>query len=498
MEELARQWKKPSKVVYAKMKVAFILLSSGMLKEAIDTLSTIRSHRLPDSLHRAEYHILMSRYFYDLSDYSQHEFYRSEYNRKGCLYVDSALALYAPKSFEHGYFSGLKNIRTSNFEKAAEYLQQLLLRSGLSHHQSALAASTLSDVFIRNGQTDSAASLLVTAAVADIRSATKETAAIFNLATLLFQKGDLESASRFIQKAAADASFYGSQQRKAQLSVVLPLIKEEKLRAVENEKTRLFAYALIVTASFLVLVILTTVIVRQVKKMRNQQIIINQKNTTLQHMVSEKEWLLKEIHHRVKNNLQTVVSLLESQSHYLENDALQAVQSSQHRVHAMALIHQKLYNTDTPGTVNLQRYIPELVHYLSDSFNVKNQIRFNLKVEDVELEVSQAIPLGLILNEAITNAIKYAFPGVTDKEVCVTADRIPDDQIRLTIADNGVGMDVTQPAGKSGSLGMRLMKGLAQDIGGSLGITNTRGTSVTLKFQIQPVLYDPVVSNVAL
>jgi two-component sensor histidine kinase len=106
------------------------------------------------------------------------------------------------------------------------------------------------------------------------------------------------------------------------------------------------------------------------------------------------------------------MSLLNSQSAYIDNEpALTAIHDSQHRVHAMSLIHQKLYNTENVSSIDMSLYIHELVSYLADSFNIGQRIRFEFAIEPLEMDVGQAVPLGLILNEAITNAIKYAFPN---------------------------------------------------------------------------------------
>ena len=105
------------------------------------------------------------------------------------------------------------------------------------------------------------------------------------------------------------------------------------------------------------------------------------------------------------------MSLLNSQSAYIDNEpALTAIHDSQHRVHAMSLIHQKLYNTENVSSIDMSSYIRELASYLRDSFNTGQRIRFEFDIAPLELDVSQAVPVGLILNEAVTNSIKYAFP----------------------------------------------------------------------------------------
>ena len=125
-------------------------------------------------------------------------------------------------------------------------------------------------------------------------------------------------------------------------------------------------------------------------------------------MLAEKEWWLKEVHHRVKNNLHTIICLLESQAMYLEKDALQAIEKSQHRIYAMSLIHQKLYQNEDLQVIDMSVYLEEFIGYLKDSFDTQG-IDFIIHVDPVQLNLQQAIPVALIINEGVTNAIKYAF-----------------------------------------------------------------------------------------
>jgi two-component sensor histidine kinase len=217
------------------------------------------------------------------------------------------------------------------------------------------------------------------------------------------------------------------------------------------------------------------------KQRNNQAITI--KSGQLQHLLSEKEWLLKEIHHRVKNNLQIVMSLLSSQSTYIDSQpALAAIKESQHRVQAMSLIHQKLYNSDNVSSINISFYIREMVSYLSDSFDTGQRIRFDLNVESIEMDVGEAVPLGLILNEAITNSIKYAFPDDRSGMISIALVSTSEDHCVLTMADDGIGMPPEFEHGKVGSLGMTLMKGLSEDLDGKFSIETRNGTTIKIVF----------------
>jgi two-component sensor histidine kinase len=206
-------------------------------------------------------------------------------------------------------------------------------------------------------------------------------------------------------------------------------------------------------------------------------------NRTLQQLVTEKEILLREIHHRVKNNLQTIVSLLSTRCGYLSREALQAIQEIRNRVFSISLIHQKLYQGENVAFMRMSAYLPELVNYLRDIYDVGNQISFRLDIADVEVGISQSVSIGLILNEALTNAIKHAFPE-KGRHNTVVVEMVATDQniIHLKIADNGVGLPKQPNHPGSGSLGLKLMKGLTADLGGAFSIESQNGTTVWIRF----------------
>jgi two-component sensor histidine kinase len=203
-----------------------------------------------------------------------------------------------------------------------------------------------------------------------------------------------------------------------------------------------------------------------------------------QRLLAEKERLLKEIHHRVKNNLQVVMSLLNSQADSLQDKAaLSAIQESQHRVQAMALIHQKLYQSEGVARIAMHDYIEEVVAYLHESYCLDQLVRFELQVEPIELDVTQAVPLGLIINEVITNAFKYAFPNGRPGTVTLRLLRLEESTYQLTIADDGVGLPAHYDPSQSRSLGMTLLHGFSGQLGGELTITSPPGLTIDLVFE---------------
>ncbi|WP_295116422.1 histidine kinase dimerization/phosphoacceptor domain -containing protein [uncultured Chitinophaga sp.] len=225
---------------------------------------------------------------------------------------------------------------------------------------------------------------------------------------------------------------------------------------------------------------------RSNRQLEKQRELISDKNASLQKLLGEKEWLLKEVHHRVKNNLQVVMSLLNIQSYYLQDDtAISAIRDSQHRVNAISLIHKKLYQSDNPAMVDMPHYIKELTEHLSEYADQSRLVRFDLNIDDIVLDIGKALPIGLILNESITNCFKYAFNGRQEGLISVRMHEDYNGSITLLIADDGIGIVDNDRVREGDSLGMSLMKGLASDMDGTLMINSAegRGTTITVLFK---------------
>jgi two-component system, sensor histidine kinase PdtaS len=219
---------------------------------------------------------------------------------------------------------------------------------------------------------------------------------------------------------------------------------------------------------------------RSNRQLEAQRLVIDQKNHRLEKLVTEKEYLVAEIHHRVKNNLSLISSLLESQGAYLQNEALFEIKKSQHRVQAISLIHQKLYLDEKGTDIDMSVYLGEIIRDLRDSFVTNESLCFNLDLDPIPLDVSQAVPIGLIVNEAVTNALKYAFPDNGPGRIEVALKRGLSGDYRLRIADNGVGLPEDYHAGQTKSLGMSLIEGLSRSMEADLRIRSHPGTTIEI------------------
>ena len=223
------------------------------------------------------------------------------------------------------------------------------------------------------------------------------------------------------------------------------------------------------------------------KKLEASQKEIERQNNTLQRLVTEKEWLLKEIHHRVKNNLHTIVGLLDSQASYLKTEeARMAITESQHRVQAMSIIHQKLFHSENLSDISMSEYIHELVGYLEHSFGTEERVQFEIDIDEITMDLSYALPISLILNEAITNAIKYAFPNNRRGSITIRLKHESGANHLLSVSDSGAGIYKGFDFRNSKSMGMSLMAGLSEDIHGNLFIRNNSGTEVIIAFAYEP------------
>jgi two-component sensor histidine kinase/tetratricopeptide (TPR) repeat protein len=256
------------------------------------------------------------------------------------------------------------------------------------------------------------------------------------------------------------------------------LMHKSKMQEASLQKEKVIRN--VVIAGVLVLIVFLALIYSRYrnKKLMNirlekQQNEINKQNDDLRKLLDDKEWLLKEIHHRVKNNLQVMISLLNTQSRYLNNkDALDAIRNSQQRMYSMSLIHQRLYQTDNLSKIDMRWYIPELIGYMKDGLETEDNIQFIVDSDKIDLEVIQAVPLGLILNEAISNSLKYAFPEGGKGTITVRLKMEDDKNCQLSISDNGIGIQDPEAALESDSLGMRLMQGLSEQLDGEFELRN--------------------------
>ncbi|MDB5031701.1 DUF6377 domain-containing protein [Mucilaginibacter sp.] len=286
LQQTGRLLNDPVKIAVSRIKLGFILLSSGMFKETFDSLKTVNVNLL-DNEAKKEYYFLTARTYYDLADFDKDNYFTPIYNNNAGKYIDSASALCNRNSFEYIYYNGLKYLKTGNTSKAVDELKMLIGHYRLTDHEFAVAVSTLSDIYIRKSIPDKAIELLITAAMADVRSSTKEAAAMTTLAQLLYKNGDVKNAYVYIKQAMDDAIFYGARQRKLQVSAILPIIASDRINNEMEQKRALFFFASLLTVLICVVIVFAVIIYKQLQKLRIADKIILETNHNLQNTIIE-------------------------------------------------------------------------------------------------------------------------------------------------------------------------------------------------------------------
>ncbi len=216
------------------------------------------------------------------------------------------------------------------------------------------------------------------------------------------------------------------------------------------------------------------------KKLTTEQ---KQTEAQIKTSLKEKEMLLKEIHHRVKNNLQTIHSLLSLQTKYLNDEQDKSLfKQTQDRIKTMALIHEKLYTSQDFVNIDFREYIQNLSAHLLRSYSVASRIGLRIEVEKITLDIDRAIPCSLIINELVTNSIKHAFSN--DKKGCITIDFHTNKKDHvLSIQDNGKGLPENLDYRNTESLGLQLVYALTEQLHGKVRLSRSKGTKFTITFK---------------
>ena len=206
----------------------------------------------------------------------------------------------------------------------------------------------------------------------------------------------------------------------------------------------------------------------------------------LESSLAEKEILLREIHHRVKNNLQIISSLIVLQEQYVKDERiLHIFKDFQSRIKVMALIHQALYNSENLNKIFLSKYIKDLVNNLFIAYSANSQqIKLQLNIEDIEFSLDKAIACGLIINELVSNSLKHAFSKNDEGKIIVTLKKTADDRILLDVFDNGIGFPEEIDYKNSDTIGLKLISTMTKQMEGKISIEQNNGTHVMISWHI--------------
>ncbi len=390
------------------------------------------------------------------------------------------------------------NSKLGKYDEAVDYCKQILADSkeyeGFFENE---VKNELAQIYFNQGKPDSAQKYATTT----LAGAThfKNYLVIMNSSHLLsqiFEKTDPAKAYDFLKISAAAKDTVTNIEKTKQVKL---LEIKEKQRVEDLHLARVYArnqlrfYAVIVLlASALVI---SFILYRNNRNKQKVNLALKDKNDKIEKTVlalnntqatllarnAENELLLKEIHHRVKNNLEVVSSLLELQSNQIDDaHTKEAMLASQNRVHSIGIVHQKLYQGENLGAIEMKDYFINLSESILDSFSAHKRVQVECAMSKLSLDIDTAVPLGLIVNELLTNTIKYAFPQGQSGKVQIKLEQGANGNLQMLVSDNGVGKGGTI---KGTGFGGQLISLLTRQLGGTMKEDKSNGTHIFFEFK---------------
>ena len=415
---LAAQLHNPEKVEIAKLKLAFVLLSSGLFKETFETLGSVDPKRLTLA-DKQSFYFLMARAYSDLGDFNQDQTYRPVYYSKALAYADTTLQFARPGSYEDLSVQEFRAQKTNNLAAGAAVYQRILRLPHLTLHQLAVSASTTAYVYELAGQPEKAFELLLVSAIADVKTATKETTAIFKLSDYCYRQGDLKNAYTFIKEAREDAAFYKARQRQIEISHISSIIEGQKINIIETQRKSLKTYAIIMTLLAGVVIGFAVVSVRQVRRLRKADQLIFAANRELLERNGELRQLNSGLNEANKIKEEYIGYYFHNNSQYIDKletlkKRVEALLASKQYAGAQKLVDAVNIKTERNellkgfDTVFL-RLFPNFIGQFNELFRPEDRIALpDDQLLTTELRIFALIRLGIADSEQISRMLGYS------------------------------------------------------------------------------------------
>nr|WP_067052918.1 DUF6377 domain-containing protein [Mucilaginibacter sp. L294] len=428
-----------SRAYYSQIKLGFILLSSGMFKETFDSMRKVDPKVLNDSM-KVEYYFIMYRCNSDLAKYNNDKYFTPEYIRKGYAYIDSAIKLSKPGSVDRIYYTGLKHVAENDNKNGSWELNKLIAPSApISMHLRAMITCSLGQIYISTNRREEGVSLLIQSAIADIKSSTKETVALFTLAEQLYKNGNIKDAYAFIQLAKADADFYGARQRKIQIGAILPLVAAEELNHSEKEKQTILKYLLAITALASLVILFLIMIYKQLGKLKHKERIIEDQNIQLKeinHKLGEdahiKEEYIGQFFKIISGYILKLEKLKMSVDTKLSIKKYDDIRLIVNNINIKKEREALYYSFDHI----FLKIFPNFISVFNSQFDEKDQIwPHEHEVLNTDLRIFALIRMGIDDNETIAKILEYSVNTIYVYKMRVKAKAINPEQFEQCIMD---------------------------------------------------------------
>ena len=423
----------------SRIKVSFLLLSSGMFKETFECLNQINTRVLNDSS-KLEYYSIKSRAYSDLAEYNSDKNYAPFDNIEAIKYIDSAINLAKPNSFEKLYHQGNRQVIAGQIQEPSPYFISLLNHYQISEHHRAMVATGLSFFYNRPEQNDERVYLMAVGAINDIRSSTKETLAIFKLGQQLYKNGNIKDAYTFTQQAMDDADFYGARLREIKIGAVLPIIAAQINISTEKEKDKFLVYLLSIAVVAILISLVSFIVFNQLKRLKVKEKIIEEKNVQLE-KINDK--LIEDTHikeeyigyffnvisgyilklEKLKRNVERKVSTKKYDDILLSVNEINIKKERETLFYTFDHIFLKIF--------------PNFINTFNSLFKKEDQIwPKDHEVLNTDLRIFALMRLGINDNETIANILEYSVNTIYVYKMRIKAKAlVPSDQFDHKIMD---------------------------------------------------------------
>jgi tetratricopeptide (TPR) repeat protein len=425
------------KITASNIKLGFCYLSSGLFKEAFDIFSQIDVSNCDNST-KIEYYLNKARLYYDLGDYNNSDEFRRQYDNLGNKTMDFAIELLPHGSARYWAAMELKHMKSANYKDAINAFEQLISTNDYSEHDLAIATSSLSYVYFLQGVQPKAKHYLIQAAISDIKSSTKETVALRNLARMLYEEGDIQHSAGYIRQALADALFYNARHRQLEIGNILPIIENERVHIIEKQKNSIIVYSIAISILVILLIITFFVIWKQLRKLNHAKSIIQKTNENLT---------------STNNELSEANKIKDEYIGYffnLDSDYIEKMESYQRWVNRKIAARQFDDLQNIPKKLDAKReredlfarfdqvflkLFPSFIAQFNELFNPEDRI-FIKSGLNTDLRIFALIRLGISDNEKIAKFLGYSVNTIyTYKTKIKNKSLIPNDDFETVIMD---------------------------------------------------------------
>lgn len=409
LTRLAYQVGTPELIQTAKLKMAFVLVSGGLFKEAADSLQTVRLTNMPDSI-RSEFYSVSTRLYDFMAYYVEDFFYAKLYQQKSRAHLVHELTLH-PLSSKRSYFLRIRLSQMfSDFNKTEQLYKEMIDKFGLTDHEMAMRSYDLGEAFSESSP-EKAIYYKSISAIHDIRGAVKENVSIREVAELLYKQGDLRRSSLFIKQALEDANFYSSRLRKVEVSDILPIIEGRQYQELESQNNRVVAYSYIITVLVVILGLFLFIIFRQLKKLRMSQRNLDTANATLfstnlklEESNKIKEAYIGQFFNVISEHLFKTEKLVTSINRKLSQRRFDDLSEITDNINSFKE-REQLYKNFDDMFLDL---FPDFIQKLNGLLKPGEQLETQMKLLTPEIRIYALLRLGIADNNQIARFLNYS------------------------------------------------------------------------------------------